>query len=62
MRRLRACRIDSDYGEIHFVLEEPQTSEPSEHFIYYCAAEIERISKKEVAKLIVLLREESNLG
>ena len=58
MRRLRACRVDSANGEIHFILEEPQARGYSEHFKYYDAAEIRKISKKEAIKPLVLLREE----
>ena len=58
MRRLRARRVDSANGEIHFVLEEPQATEHSEHFKYYAAVEIEKISKREAVKPLVLLREE----
>ena len=58
MRRLKACRVDSANGEIHFVLEEPQASNYSEHFKYYDADEIKKISKKEAIKPLVLLREE----
>jgi hypothetical protein len=58
MRRLRARRVDSANGEIHFVLEEPQASEHSERFKNYDAAEIKKISRKEATKPLVLLREE----
>lgn len=58
MKRLRACRVDSPNGEIHFVLDEPQASEHSECFKDFDAAEIKRISRKEAAKPIVLFREE----
>ena len=58
MKRLRACRVDSPNGEIHFVLDEPQASEHSECFKDYDVAEIKRISRKEAAKPIVLFREE----
>jgi hypothetical protein len=58
MKRLRACRVDSPNGEIHFVLDEPQASEHSECFKDFDTAEIKRISRKEAAKPIVLFREE----
>jgi len=58
MRRLRARRVDSFDGEIHFVLGEPQASEHSECFKDYNAAEIKKISRKEVIKPLVLFREE----
>lgn len=55
---MKACRVDSANGEIHFILEEPQARDNSEHFKYYDAAEIREISKKEATKPLVLLREE----
>ena len=58
MKRLRACRVDSPDGEIHFVLDEPQASEHSGCFKDFDAAEIKRISRKEAAKPTVLFREE----
>jgi len=58
MRRLRARRVDSLDGEIHFVLEEPQASEHSERFKDYDADEIKKLSRKEAAKPLVLFREE----
>ena len=58
MRRLRARRVDSFDGEIHFVLEEPQASEHSERFKDYDEAEIKKISRKEANKPLVLFREE----
>ena len=56
MKRLKVCRVDSSDGEIHLVIEETQTSEH-----YECladVAEIKKVSKKEAAKPLVLLREE----
>jgi hypothetical protein len=58
MKRLRACRVDSPDGEIHFVLEETQPSEHSERFKDSDAAEIKKISRKEATKPLVLFREE----
>ena len=58
MKRLRAHRVDSLDGEIHFVLEENQASEHSECFKDYDATEIKKISKKEANKPLVLLRKE----
>ena len=34
-RRLRARKVDSANGELHFILEEPQASEHSERFKDY---------------------------
>ena len=58
MRRLRARKIDSPNGEVHFILDEPQVSEHSERFRDYDAAEIKKVSRKEAAKPLVLFREE----
>jgi len=58
MRRLRACKVDSPNGEIHFILEETQASEHSERFKDYDVVEIKKISRKEAAKPLVLFREE----
>ena len=58
MRRLRARKVDSANGEVHFILEEPQASEHSEHFEDYDVGEIKKVSIKEAAKPLVLLREE----
>jgi hypothetical protein len=58
MRRVRARKVDSANGEIHFILEEPQASEHSEHFKDYDVSEIKKASRKEAAKPLVLLREE----
>jgi hypothetical protein len=56
VKKLEVFRIDSLDGEIHLVLEEPQTSENCECFTD--VAEIKKISKKEAAKPLVLFREE----
>jgi len=58
MKRLRACRVDSPNGEIHFVLEETQASEYSECFKDSDAVEIKKISRKEATKPLVLFRKE----
>jgi hypothetical protein len=58
MRRLRARQVDSPNGEVHFILEEPQASEHSDRFKDYYAFEIKKVSRKEAAKPLVLLREE----
>ena len=58
MRRLRARKIDSANGELHFILEEPQASEHSERFKDYSVVEIMKITRKEAAKQLVLLRKE----
>ena len=58
MRKLKAQRVDSANGEIHFILRETQTSERSDRFKDYDVAEIRKISKKEATKLLVLFREE----
>jgi hypothetical protein len=58
MRRLRARKIDSANGELHFILEESQASEHSERFKDYSVVEIMKITRKEAAKQLVLLRKE----
>jgi hypothetical protein len=58
MRRLRARKVDSANGEVHFILEEPQASEHSERFKDYDVFEIKKVTRKEAAKPLVLLREE----
>jgi len=58
MRKLRARKVDSANGEVHFILEEPQASEHSERFRDYDVTEIKKVSRKEAAKPLVLLREE----
>jgi hypothetical protein len=58
MRRLRARKVDSPNGEVHFILEEPQASEHSDRFKDYYVFEIKKVSRKEAAKPLVLLREE----
>jgi hypothetical protein len=58
MRKLRINRMDSRNGEIHFILDEFQPSEYSEHPKDFDLAEIKRISRKEAAKPLALVREE----
>jgi len=58
MERVRAHRVDSPNGEIHFVLEETQASEQSESFKDFDAVEIKKISRKEATKPLVLFRKE----
>jgi hypothetical protein len=58
MKRLKACRVDSPDGEIHFVLEETQASEHSKCFKDSDVVEIKKISRKEAAKPLVLFCEE----
>jgi hypothetical protein len=58
MRRLRAHKVDSANGEVHFILEEPQASEYSERFKDYDVTDIKKITRKEATKPLVLLREE----
>ncbi len=58
MKKLRVSRVDSSDGEIHFILEEFLHIERSEYFKDSDMAEIKRISRKEAAKLLALVREE----
>ncbi len=56
MKSCRVYRVDSPDGEIHLVIEETHASEPSECFVD--VIKIKKISRKEAAKPLVLLREE----
>ncbi len=58
MRKLRLSSIDSRNGEMHFILEEFQSSEYSEYFKDFDLAEIKRILRKEATKPLALFREE----
>jgi hypothetical protein len=58
MKKIRVNRVDSPNGEIHFVLEEFQSSDHSAYFKDSDVTEIKRISRKEAAKPLVLFREE----
>jgi hypothetical protein len=58
MRRLRARKVDSANGEVHFIIEGPQASEHSERFKDYDVFEIKKVTRKEAAKPLALLREE----
>ena len=58
MKKLRANRVDSSNGGVHFILEEFQPSEHSEYFKDSDVTEIKRISRKEAAKPLILFREE----
>jgi hypothetical protein len=56
MKKLKVYRVDSPNGEIHLVLEETEVSENCECFTDM--VEIKKISKKEAAKPLDLVREE----
>jgi len=56
VKRMKVSRVDSPDGEIHFVLEEPQTFEECECITD--VREIKEISKKETTKPLILFREE----
>jgi hypothetical protein len=58
MKRLKAYRVVSPNGEVHFVLKEVANSEHSEDFLDYKLAEIKQITRKEAAKPLILFREE----
>jgi hypothetical protein len=58
IKRLRACRVESPNGEIHFIPEETSVSQYSERFKDFSMAEIEKILRKEASKLLALFREE----
>jgi hypothetical protein len=55
---LKAYRVDSPNGEIHFVLKESQSSEHTSNLKDSEIAEIKRITRKEAEKPLILLREE----
>lgn len=58
MKRLKAYRVVSPNGEIHFVLKEAENSEHSKDFLYYKLAEIKQIGIREAEKPLILFREE----
>jgi hypothetical protein len=58
MKKLRVNRVDSHNGETRFILEEIQASERSELLTDFDMAEIKRISRKQAAKPLVLIRGE----
>jgi len=58
MRRLRARKIDSANGELHFILQESQASERSQRFKDYDVFEVKKVTRKEAAKRLLLLRED----
>lgn len=55
-KTLKIFRIESPDGEIHFVVEEPETREDYECLTDVC--EIKKVSKEEATKPLLLLREE----
>jgi hypothetical protein len=57
MRRLRARKVDSTNGEVHFILQDSQSSEHSERFKDYEVFEIKKVTRKEATKPLLLLRE-----
>jgi len=58
MKKMRAGRVDSSDGEIHFILEEFLHIERSECFKVSDMDEIKRVSRKEAAKPLALVRED----
>ncbi len=58
MKKIRAVRVNSSDGEIHFILEEFVRTELSEHYKDFDIAEIKRISRKEAPKPFLFFREE----
>ena len=58
MKKLRAYRVDSPTGEIHFILEETSASKYSGCFKDFDTTEIKKISRKEAAKPLALFRDE----
>ena len=55
---MKAYRVDSPNGEIHFVLKDAQSSEHTSNLKDSEIAEIKRITRKEAEKPLILLREE----
>ena len=55
---MKAQRVESSNGEIHFVLKEPQDSEYTSNLKDSEIAEIKRITRKEAEKPLILMREE----
>jgi hypothetical protein len=58
MIRLKAQRVDSSNGEIHFVLEDSQSYEHTSNLKDSEIAEIKRTTRKEAEKPLMLMREE----
>jgi hypothetical protein len=58
VKRLNVCRIDSSYGEIHIILEDPLSAECFECQKDSDIDDIKRSSKKEATKPLFLFREE----
>jgi hypothetical protein len=58
MIRVKAHRVDSPNGEIHFILKDSQSFERSANPKNGEIAEIKRITRKEAEKPLFLLREE----
>jgi hypothetical protein len=58
MKKLKAHRIDSPNGEIHFVLKESHSYERGANLKDSEITEIKRITRKEAEKPLILLREE----
>jgi len=57
MKKFRARRVDSNNGEVHFILKETCSSEYSKRFKDYDTIEIKKICKKEATKPLYLFRE-----
>jgi hypothetical protein len=58
MIRVKAHRVDSPNGEIHFILKDSQSYERNANPKNGEIAEIKRITRKEAEKPLILLREE----
>ena len=55
---MKAHRVDSPNGEIHFILKDSQSYERNANPKNSEIAEIKRITRKEAEKPLMLLREE----
>jgi len=58
MKKLRGCRVASENGDLHFVLEEYYASDHPKTFQDLDIDEIKEISKKQAAKPLILFRQE----
>lgn len=58
MKKVKANKVYSANGEIHFVLEEAFASAHSPKFKKFEKAEIKRLSREEALKPLALFREE----
>ena len=58
LRRLRAKKVESPNGEVHFLVEESSFPERSENTKYLDDGEIKKNTKREASRLLFLTRYE----